>query len=790
MAAWFGVVALLLATPSGAGTSTAADWLEQTGPFEVSADRLSAANRQGVYIAEGDATLRRPNLVVHADRLVFDEARQTVTAEGHVVMVEGTTVLTCSKVALKVPELVGGVASAQLRIKQGLSHATLAALPARAAARFGKDELILEAGSVQRVDARTFEIRGGSFTPCDCGDDEAPSWKIEASSADVDLDRGALLTWPVFYAKDIPVFVLPVFYVPLGERRTGFLFPRIAGSSITGVELTEPFYIAPYDSWDATIDLRYLTARGPAPALEVRWAPTKASEGWLRGTFLADFGVFDPVARSWGTDFEVDPVLRWSVVGEHVSRGPAGALAMALNLTGDPNYAGEFAGEFLERQRERSVSRLTYTYAADLLRVAAGLQLSQDLRPERYPGPTPLRQVQLFGTDDGAGDVRHRLAELRLDAAPHPLIGGVGPPYASAVLRAQGFTAPLPEQPRFARVDLRPEVAVPLTLFGGLSVEPSVALRLSGWTGRADGQAVSETRAAVVARSQVSSVAYRRFDSLVHRFSGSVDHVIVPWVGGSGPGVFDTADEIDLLSTTHQVAGTLQTDLWRQARRVALLSARLGYDLPLPDRDGEGLTELIIQAEVDAVPFDRASLRLDATAAIDLHDGTLDELLATVSFSVRELLAVGVTWGDFGSEAPRRGLIAPEELVPSATIGSGHYIDPALFRSRTESGDLDWAPWSAYRGLAVSASVTPWAPLTFRAAASFDFTAGSTVELDRDGNVIDSRSPLLAIVGAVVYTSPCDCWGATLVVGKSRDRALPDFSVLIDLARLGQVSTP
>lgn len=155
-------------------------------PFTVEADRLSSDD--GIYLAEGGAVLRRADAVVFADRIRFDEANGIAIAEGNVTAVEGDAVLTCRRVEMKVPELVGGLESGELRIKNEIPKELLARMSKEELRRFGKDQMILDAEKMQRTGERTFEVRGGSFTVCDCGDDSTPSWKIGASSADVDLD--------------------------------------------------------------------------------------------------------------------------------------------------------------------------------------------------------------------------------------------------------------------------------------------------------------------------------------------------------------------------------------------------------------------------------------------------------------------------------------------------------------------------------------------------------------------------------------------------------------------------
>ena len=230
-------------------------------PFSVTADRLSAEG--GLYVAEGNVVLRRQGAVVRADRIELDEKRGVAIAEGNVTAAEGTSVMTCRRVETKIPELTGGLEQGRIRVKSELPKELLDRLTAKELETYGEDEMILEAEKLDRTGEKTFEVDGGSFTVCDCGEDSTPSWRIEASSAELDLDEGALLWWPVFYAKQVPVFALPAFYFPLGERRTGLLTPRPSYSQIAGPSVTQPLYVTLGRSADLTFEASYLSERGP-----------------------------------------------------------------------------------------------------------------------------------------------------------------------------------------------------------------------------------------------------------------------------------------------------------------------------------------------------------------------------------------------------------------------------------------------------------------------------------------------------------------------------------------------
>ncbi|MCK6548082.1 hypothetical protein L6R52_19685, partial [Myxococcota bacterium] len=450
-------------------------------PFSVTADRLSATPKKGIYVAEGNVVVTRPGVGLRADRVVFDEPARKAIAEGNVAVVEGSTVLMCRRVELELPGLVGGVEQAELHVKAGVIDLSTWT-GTTAVESLGRDLVRLDADAVERTGPRSLEIRGGAFTACDCGPGATPTWSIDASAASIDLESGALLSWPVFYAKGVPIFALPIFYLPLGERRTGLLAPRVGLSRTTGLRFSEPLFLTLGDSWDATIEAGMMLSRGFTSELELRWAPAADARGSLRGALLLDRGVPDG-AGGFSRD-RADVLPRFTIAGRHDSKVLERArLAADVNLVGDPAYLSELAAVYLERQVETTTSRVTLsTWTGSNVRVSGGVSWLQDLRAQRYPlarvvsgAPAELRDTSLFSSDvftldqglHGAGAVRQRLAELRLDALPYVLTeGSAAALVGEARLALSAHGALSSALARFVRADLRPELSAPISLAG------------------------------------------------------------------------------------------------------------------------------------------------------------------------------------------------------------------------------------------------------------------------------------------------------------------------------------
>jgi hypothetical protein len=756
-------------------------------PFSVEADRLV---RDGsTYVAEGKAVLRRAGAVVFADRITFDEEKGAAVAEGNVTAVEGDAVLSCKRVEMKVPELIGGLESGELRIKSDIPEPLLSRLSAQQLEKLAGDQMIVTAERMDRVAPRELSVEGGSFTVCDCGEDSTPSWRIDASKASIDLDSGAWMYWPVFYAKGVPIFALPVFYFPLGERRSGLLTPRPSYSAVTGPSIAQPVYFVLGDSWDATLEGSYLSDRGAGAGLELRWAPSVDSIGQLSGALVLDFGERVGDGTRWDKK-RSSPIPRFAVAARHRTRfEELTSVNVEINALGDPVYLNDFADDFLARQVEATRSRLTISsFLQENLRISGGFQLFQDLRPEAYPGGD-LRQVSLFsgalsGQDDrGPGAVRYRFAELRLDAPPYPLFSGV-PLLAEARALIHAFTAPRPEIARFLRADLRPGISVPISVLGLFTIEPSIAARITAWTGRFEGEGIDSNRVAFVARAAMYTALWRDYGSVIHQVRPEIAYLLIPKVWGSLAGPLAANDEVDQLSSAMQLRARIANELiLPSGARIGGFEIWYGRDFRIPweDDPGAGSSEVVLRGDAPLTPS-TWPVRLGASArfAVDPDDARVTDLAGNLNLTAPYVtLALG--YEQLDDRLPSYAFVAPEELVPAGTIDTSAYIPLADWRGLPLDQRLPFKPWSDFRGMIGSIRIHPLEGLAIGFDISLSLGDGASLEATYGNRSIirDTRSTLS-------WTSPCDCWSAELIVTTARDRDhLPSVQLGLDLSRLG-----
>ncbi|NMO18506.1 LPS assembly protein LptD [Pyxidicoccus fallax] len=233
---------------------------------ELAADFVAYEADKQVLIARGHCELRTGDMLLRADEVTYDEANQVATADGNVMFVgPGGMAAVADSVRVDMRSFEANLQGGLFMQKRGVTlEAMLSAKTPQELRAMGETPVILSGTRIRRTGPQSFVVDDLAFTPCECGPGE-PSWRVEASSANVTLGERATLSWPVVYVRSVPVFALPWLYLPLAERRSGLLIPKPSISSLNGFALEQPVFITLGPSYDVTLTPGYFTGGGNEP---------------------------------------------------------------------------------------------------------------------------------------------------------------------------------------------------------------------------------------------------------------------------------------------------------------------------------------------------------------------------------------------------------------------------------------------------------------------------------------------------------------------------------------------
>jgi LPS-assembly protein len=249
---WILTAALLSASPDATEVTLTAERVLHDGK----ADRT---------IAEGRAHLQTGGAAVDAERIVYDQSRDVVTAVGRVVarVAQGTPLsVTADVVSLRlagerVEEIwvLDGVATARggANVDKLLRATTKAELDAA-----GPVTMLLTGNHFLRLPDGSWRLENLELVPCECNFD-TPSWSIRTREAllNPEADRVAVFLPVVWFkqlpvVKELPLPLLPYMSFPLGDRATGLLFPKPGGTVLNGFSFEQPVFVTAGRSADFT----------------------------------------------------------------------------------------------------------------------------------------------------------------------------------------------------------------------------------------------------------------------------------------------------------------------------------------------------------------------------------------------------------------------------------------------------------------------------------------------------------------------------------------------------------
>lgn len=225
-------------------------------PVMIEADDIHYEQNQGKVFAAGNVEIIQGNRLLLADAVTYNKETDTVTASGHVSLMEPDgTVFFASEV-----ELRDG-------LKQGVVN--------HFSARF-KDESLIAANNAVRQGEGVTVLEQVVYSPCPVCPDEPekkPLWQLKAREATIDEQKERVsYKHASLDVKGVPVLYTPYFSHPTpdAKRKSGLLIPKYKNDSIFGTTVTTPVYYNIAPNKDATITPSFTSDEGIIMAGEFR----------------------------------------------------------------------------------------------------------------------------------------------------------------------------------------------------------------------------------------------------------------------------------------------------------------------------------------------------------------------------------------------------------------------------------------------------------------------------------------------------------------------------------------
>jgi LPS-assembly protein len=346
--------------------------------------RLEAATQEqqgDEIVATGDVWLSYGDIVLQADKVVFNRATNAVTAAGNVVVQQGSRKVT------------GDLLEMNIKDNTGVIYGAVA---------FEEPTYFFAGDRIVMLDSERFILYRGLYTTCN---QPTPYWGLRSSSCRVKVEGYARFRNLRFMVRGVPVFYLPYWVWPVKqERSSGMLIPEPGYSQFKGWYMRNQFYWASGRSHDATLTYDWFELYGQGAGLEYRFVTGAKSKGRFDGYGFEEtatgrhryFTRFEYDAKPWGgrfyTLYEDSDSLDYYRNFEYFldSISTRRTRSNAYYSRNWKNYSGNFL-------LERELSYLNDTEAIELNRLP-DLSVRRRLIPLWKESPL-LMAFEFFGTN-------------------------------------------------------------------------------------------------------------------------------------------------------------------------------------------------------------------------------------------------------------------------------------------------------------------------------------------------------------------------------------------------------
>lgn len=243
-----------------------------TSPTLAWAEHVDSS-RQTSYHLSGNVKLQRADQQLQADSIDYNDGTTDYDARGNVRYQEAGQLIAGTRMQ--------GNSDASRGIADDVRYQLLDA----------RGNGVAQQG--QMLDALHSRYSKATYSTCDVGHHV---WEFRGQSITINKDTGVgVARNATMRIGSVPFLYLPYFTFPVDRRRkSGFLYPTLGNTSRSGFEISTPYYLNLAPNYDATLDPRMYSLRGPMLAGEFRYLlPDSSGQLNSKGQLNVEFAPHD-----------------------------------------------------------------------------------------------------------------------------------------------------------------------------------------------------------------------------------------------------------------------------------------------------------------------------------------------------------------------------------------------------------------------------------------------------------------------------------------------------------------
>lgn len=355
--------------------------------WEITADKLTFLEKEGIYEAEGDVSISRPGESLFAEKAKYNEKTGIAEVSGGFILKTNNETLSGEEAVFDLNRQTGKISKGRLFLVQ--------------------NNFTISGDLFQKVGPESYVVKNCKVTSCS---GEKPDWSFTGSEITVTIEGYGTVKHATFRVRDVPIFYFPYALFPAKrERQTGILPPRLGYSAQTGFNVDVPIFWAISDQTDATFYERYMTERGLMQGFEFRYLERPGSEGVLFFDILSDRikekDLTDPVQLETSPFPRTNDIRYWLFTRADQELPWDLETRLDLDIVSDQDFLREFQGNLyggasrpnLEEQFGRPVQEIQSPTRRSALRLDRDGQLySLQASGSYYEQPEDLEGEEIF----------------------------------------------------------------------------------------------------------------------------------------------------------------------------------------------------------------------------------------------------------------------------------------------------------------------------------------------------------------------------------------------------------
>ncbi len=478
--------------------------VEKTTKINITANKIIYYKKYDKYVITGNVLITRRHFRLYADKVVYFYKTGFAIATGHVIAYSKGSVTKAKELKVYLKNRYGDIYDSHIH--------------------YIKKNIFIYGQKITHKAKGFYQVQNGYITSCRR---KPPSWKLYSSFSDIYVGNYAFSYNSLFYIHNVPVLYFPFMVMPIKTKKSsGLLIPTAGYSSLTGYQAGDGYYFDLGRSQDLTYNLNYYSFLGIGNSLKYRYTLNQFSHGSIYGFYIHEDNNAKSVALS-------SNLTRYLLFSHNVDFIDGMSFKTNLNIPSDPSFYTDFSTNVYQMTKNRLSSNFSVT--KDFGGFSARMNF--------------LRLDNLFFANYATVDEYPRLSLNGEEELKKFYFAPLYLKFNSSlnILRSADYYSA-------NRLDIFPDLYMPLKLLNGINITPSAGLRYTAYddikNAGINGNYSNQSREIYYAGVAGSATLFKNYENNKDE-SGSISFVkpyinynLIRPVNQSGLPLFDQTDYI------------------------------------------------------------------------------------------------------------------------------------------------------------------------------------------------------------------------------------------------------